>query len=94
MEILELWSRQRGGLEEIIGIVSLSMMEKPPGFMQAFNVSSLWTQSPSVSSRSLLTLEVVAAVVTYCCQLKKNQKKEEKKQIETNCNKCVGPCIF
>lgn len=80
---MELWSRQRGGLEEIIRIGSLSIMEKALGFLKAFNVSSLWTVSPSVTSRSLLTLEVVTAVVTYCCQfLKKKKRKRESQRLK------------
>lgn len=72
-----------GGLEEIIGIGSLSIMEKALGFLKAFNISSLWTVSPSVTSRSLLTLEVVTAVVTYCCQFKKKRKRESQRLKQT-----------
>lgn len=71
MEILQLWFRQRGGLE-IIGIGSLTTMKKSSGVFESFQCLF----SVETKSGSLLTLEIIAAVFTYYCQLVK--KKEEK----------------
>lgn len=75
-------------MKKSLELAFYQLWKKALGFLKAFTVSSLWTQSPPVSSRSLLTLEVVTAVVTYCCQLKENKKIEKAR----DCNKWLLLC--